>query len=124
MLTAKPQLNLADAREYFGEVLAVRDDRAEGLKMTGKWMGQGDKKLGLARVVGEANFLALCRGPDPTTGQQITPRKNSRRRGNGQSVVNRRVFYEFTLSLPKSVSVVACPGMIVFWWFTITHFEG
>lgn len=69
-------------------------------------MGQGAKKLGLAGAVAEAKFLALCGGLDPTTGKQITPRKNSRRWENGQSVVNRRVFYDFTLSLPKSVSVV------------------
>ena len=46
MLTAKPQLNLADAREYFREHLAAGDARAEGLKMTGKMDGPGSQEVG------------------------------------------------------------------------------
>src|SRR5258708_36003847 len=106
MLTAKPQLNLANAREYFREHLSTGDYYAEGQKVTGEWFGQGAKKLGLMGRVREADFLALCEGLNPVTGERLTARKNSYRRESGQSVANRRIFYHFTLSPPKSVFLV------------------
>src|SRR5258708_227797 len=107
MLTAKPQLNLKNAREYFREHLSTGEYYAQGQKVTGEWFGQGAEKLGLQSQVKEADFLALCEGLNPITGEKLTARRNSRRQENGKSVANRRVFYDFTLSPPKSVSVVA-----------------
>ena len=106
MLTAKPQLNLAYAREYFREHLAVGDYYAEGQTVTGEWFGHGAEKLNLKGNVREADLLALCEGLNPATSERLTARKNTERQENGQSVANRRVFYDFTLSPPKSVSVV------------------
>ncbi len=106
MLTAKPQLNLRNAREYFREHLSVGDYYSAGQKITGEWFGQGAEKLGLQGAVNEAEFLRLCEGQHPQTGQHLTKRKNSVRRSeDGRQVANRRVFYDFTLSPPKSVSV-------------------
>lgn len=62
--------------------------------------------LGLKGVVKEADFLALCEGRNPATDERMTARLNSEREQDGQMVANRRVFYDFTLSPPKSVSVV------------------
>src|SRR5207249_613780 len=43
----------------------------------------------------------------PRTGEKLTQRMNSSRTNqDGHEVANRRVFYDFTLSPPKSVSVV------------------
>jgi len=107
MLTAKPQLNLQHAREYFREHLATGDYYSAGQKVRGEWFGLGAQKLGLAGVVNEADFLRLCEGLHPVSGEKLTQRQNSRRRNErGQQVANRRVFYDFTLSPPKSVSVV------------------
>lgn len=106
MLTAKPQLNLQNAREYFREHLAVGDYYAEGQKVTGEWLGLGADRLGLTGKVQEVDFLALCEGLKPGTGDWLTVRRNSHRQEDGQSVANRRVFYDFTLSPPKSVSMV------------------
>lgn len=106
MLTAKPQLNLASAREYFREHLRVGDYYAEGQTVAGEWFGQGAEKLSLKGRIEEADFLALCEGMNPKTGEQLTARLNSRRHENGLSVANRRVFYDFTLSPPKSVSIL------------------
>lgn len=107
MLTAKPQLNLASAREYFREHLSTGDYYAQGQKVSGEWFGQGAETLGLDGKVKEEDFLALCEGRNPATGERLTARQNIRRQENGRSVANRRVFYDFTLSPPKSVSVVA-----------------
>jgi conjugative relaxase-like TrwC/TraI family protein len=107
MLSPKTQLNLKSAKEYFREHLCVGDYYAEGHKVMGEWFGMGAEKLGLKGTVNEAEFLALCEGLNPATGQRLTARKNSSRREEGKTVANRRVFYDFTISPPKSVSVVA-----------------
>lgn len=43
---------------------------------------------------------------NPRTGERLTARLNSEREEDGRVVANRRVFYDFTLNPPKSVSVV------------------
>jgi conjugative relaxase-like TrwC/TraI family protein len=108
MLTPKPQLNLQNAREYFREHLSAGDYYSAEQKITGEWFGQGAVRLGLTGTVKEVEFLRLCEGLNPETGERLTLRKNSTRRSeNGRNVANRRVFYDFTISPPKSVSVVA-----------------
>lgn len=107
MLSPKPQLSLRNAKGYFREHLTVGDYYAEGQKVTGEWFGEGAEKLGLKGAVKEVEFLRLCDGLHPTTGERLTLRKNAQRQEDGQAVANRRVFYDFTISPPKSVSVVA-----------------
>ena len=110
MLTPKTQLNLRNAKSYFREHLSAGDYYAEGQKVTGEWFGLGAEKLGLAGAVTERDFLRLCEGLHPKTGARLTQRLNASRQKDGQSVANRRVFYDFTISPPKSVSVVALLG--------------
>ena len=62
MLTAKPQLNLKNAKCYFKEHLAVGDYYSEGKEVGGQWVGVGAEKLGLKGVVREEDFLKLCDG--------------------------------------------------------------
>ena len=107
MLSPKAQLNLKSAKEYFREHLCVGDYYAAGQTVTGEWFGLGAEKFGLKGAVGEEAFLALCEGLHPATGQRLTQRKNSKRQEAGKTVANRRVFYDFTISPPKSVSVVS-----------------
>lgn len=107
MLSVKPQLNLQNAREYFREHLCAGDYYSADQKITGAWFGEGADKLGLKGAVKEVDFLRLCEGLNPTTGERLTARKNSSRRDlDGRNVANRRVFYDFTISPPKSVSIV------------------
>ncbi len=107
MLSVKPQLNLQNAREYFREHLCAGDYYSADHKITGAWFGEGADKLGLKGALKEVDFLRLCEGLNPTTGERLTARKNSSRRDlDGRNVANRRVFYDFTISPPKSVSVV------------------
>ena len=105
MLKPKAQLNLANARDYFREHLSVGDYYA-GQKVAGEWFGQGAARLGLAGTVGEEAFLALCAGQNPA-GQKLTARRNTVRQEGGRDAANRRIFYDLTISPPKSVSVVA-----------------
>ena len=107
MLRPKPQLNLQNAREYFREHLCVGDYYSEGQKVTGEWLGMGAEKLGLKGAVGEKEFLAFCEGLNPETGDRLTQRLNSVRIEEGKPTANRRIFHDFTISPPKSVSIVA-----------------
>jgi conjugative relaxase-like TrwC/TraI family protein len=106
MLSPKTQMNLRNAKEYFREHLCVGDYYAQGAQVRGQWFGHGAEMLGLKGHVSEQAFVRLCEGLHPATGERLTMRRNTKRQENGQLVANRRVLYDFTISPPKSVSVV------------------
>jgi conjugative relaxase-like TrwC/TraI family protein len=106
MIQSRVQFSLRNAREYFREHLSTGDYYSQGEKIAGEWFGHGAEKLGLSGQVTEATFLALCEGQHPLTGQKLGQRMNTVRDTNGKSVANRRIFYDFTIAPPKSVSLV------------------
>ena len=115
MLTMKAQYSLRNAESYFREHLRVGDYYMEGRSVSGQWFGEGARQLGLSGVTNEQEFVNLCRNLHPQSGEQLTPRLNSKRvrvdkDGNVHESANRRVFYDFTLSPPKSVSIAALVG--------------
>ena len=110
MLTAKTQYNLTNAREYFEEHLCVGDYYDEGQRVSGQWIGVAAEQLGLSGKVRADDFLRLCENQHPKTGEKLTQRLNTVRMDDGKEAVNRRVFYDFTFSPPKSVSIVALAG--------------
>jgi conjugative relaxase-like TrwC/TraI family protein len=106
MLSAKAQYRLANAETYFKEHLSVGDHHAkndyysEGSQVVGQWFGAGAEKLKLRGDVGLDDFVKLCRNINPKTDALLTQRMKT----------FRRVFYDFTLSPPKSVSIAALVG--------------
>jgi conjugative relaxase-like TrwC/TraI family protein len=115
MLTMKAQYSLGNAESYFREHLGVGDYYMKGQTVSGQWIGDGARQLGLSGVTTEKDFLNLCNNLHPRTEEQLTPRMNSKRvrvdkYGNVHESANRRVFYDFTLSPPKSVSIAALVG--------------
>jgi conjugative relaxase-like TrwC/TraI family protein len=99
MFSALTHKNLADAEKYFEEHLTQNDYYAAGEIRPGQWIGAGAERLGLKERVTREQFCALCENQNPRTGQRLTQRQQK----EGQ----RRVFYDFTCSAPKSVSVLA-----------------
>jgi conjugative relaxase-like TrwC/TraI family protein len=99
MFTAVAQKNLADAEGYFDEHLAQNDYYAVGEVRPGQWIGAGAERLGLNQNVTREQFHALCENQNPNDGERLTQRQ--------QAENVRRVFYDFTCSAPKSVSVLA-----------------
>ena len=97
MLSPKTQLNLKNAKSYFAEHLSIGDYYGENARIQGEWLGEGAAKLGLAGVVAADDFLALCENQHPKNRKRLTQRCDA----------VRRVFYDFTFSPPKSVSVAA-----------------
>ena len=110
MVTAKTQYNLKNAREYFEEHLCVGDYYNEGQQIAGEWTGLGAERLGLSGKVRAEDFLRLCDNQHPATSETLTQRLNRTRIENGQNAANRRIFYDFTFSPPKSVSLAGFLG--------------
>lgn len=109
MLSPKTQTNLKNAKGYFEEHLSVGDYYSENERVRGEWHGVAATMLGLTGRVTRDDFLALCDNLHPKTGEQLTQRRNTTRRGESETgaTANRRVFYDFTFSPPKSVSIAA-----------------
>jgi len=103
MISIKTQSNLGSAKNYFKDHLSSGDYYESGGQTPGVWRGLGADMLGLAGHVREKDFLSLCAGQKPD-GSKLTQRHNTVRAGD---VANRRVFYDFTICPPKSVSVAA-----------------
>ena len=115
MLAPKAQYSLADAKRYFKEHLSVGEYYSEGQQVPGQWYGKGAEELGLFGVTQSEQFLRLCENLHPQTGERLTLRQKTTRTEVGADGVehehaNRRVFYDFTFSPPKSVSIAALVG--------------
>ncbi len=83
----------------------------EGQRVTGQWFGLGAERLGLTSKVGAEAFLRLCENRHPASGETLTQRLNTTRMDeSSDNTANRRIFYDFTFSPPKSVSVAALVG--------------
>ncbi len=112
MLSPKKQTNLKNAKSYFEEHLAIGDYYTEAEQVSGEWIGVGAEMLGLSGCVQRDEFVALCENAHPKNGERLTQRQNETRIENvgadtEHSTANRRVFFDFTFSPPKSVSIVA-----------------
>ena len=115
MLAAKPQTRLSDAKKYFKEHLSVGDYYAEGQSVAGQWFGKGAADLGLNGITTSDEFTRLCDNLHPQTGERLTLRQKTIRiekgtDGKEHETANRRVFYDFTFSPTKSVSIAALAG--------------
>ena len=110
MVTAKTQHSLKNAEEYFEEHLSVGDYYDQGQRVAGEWIGLGAERLGLSGKVRAEDFLRLCENQHPATGEKLTPELKTTRIQNGEKVADRRIFYDFTFSPPKSVSIAGLIG--------------
>src|ERR1017187_9826270 len=115
MLTMKTQYSLKNAEGYFREHLRAGDYYMEGQSVSGQWFGEGALVLGLSGITTEKEFLNLCHNLHPQTDEQLTERMNTKRitvdaEGKVHESANRRVFYDFTFSPAKSVSIAALVG--------------
>lgn len=109
MLSVKTQCNLSNAEKYFREHLQLGDYYSQENHALGEWAGVGAEMLGLSGRVKEEQFLKLCHNQNPNTGELLTQRMKTTRWDFEKmaAVANRRIFYDFTFSPPKSVSIQA-----------------
>jgi conjugative relaxase-like TrwC/TraI family protein len=100
MFTCKIIKDGAGLNAYLTKHLRSNDYYETGTEVGGRWMGQGAKELGLeGKAIGEKDpaFEALRLNKDPRTGDPLTPR----------TAANRRAFYDFQISAPKDISILA-----------------
>jgi conjugative relaxase-like TrwC/TraI family protein len=111
VVTVKTQYNLKNAKEYFEEHLCIGEYYDEGQRVAGQWFGLGAERLGLSGKIKADAFLRLCENRHPESEETLTQRLNTIRTNEaGGHAANRRIFYDFTFSPPKSVSVAALVG--------------
>src|SRR5258708_3246525 len=92
MIRITQQDSASGAKRYY----ATADYYSEGQEIVGAWGGKGAEQLGLSGTVDKDAFERLCDNLDPRTGKQLTVRTRT----------ERTVGYDFTFSVPKSVSLL------------------
>jgi len=92
MIRISQQDNASGAKRYY----AAADYYSEGQELVGEWGGKGAARLGLSGTVDKDSFERLCDNLHPTTGEPLTVRTRT----------ERTVGYDFTFSVPKSVSLL------------------
>src|SRR3954468_3893789 len=92
MIRITQQDNAGAAKRYY----ATADYYSEGQELVGSWGGKGAARLGLEGTVDKFSFERLCDNLHPQTGKPLTVRTR----------YDRTVGYDFTFSVPKSVSLL------------------
>src|ERR1700681_3307479 len=92
MIRITQQDSAKSAKAYY----ATADYYSEGQELVGSWGGMGASRLGLEGTVDKFSFERLCDNLDPRTGEPLTVRTRT----------ERTVGYDFTFSVPKSVSLL------------------
>jgi len=102
---------MSDGKGYSSRHLEHSDYYAEGERVTGVWHGRGAELLGLSGAVRTNDFEALRQGLDPRTKEFLRVRRSVDRTAvDGTKLAVGRSLYDFTISAPKSVSVLAILG--------------
>jgi conjugative relaxase-like TrwC/TraI family protein len=97
MLRITPMKNTAAAKKYLRDGLSKSDYYSGSEPISGTWKGECAKLLGLSgQVVDRKVFDLLCDNLHPTEQVQLTTRYRD----------DRKPFYDFTFSAPKSVSIL------------------
>ena len=99
MFTAIAHKNVEAAKGYFSEHLSQNDYYSAAEVKPGRWIGTGAERLGLHDLVTREAFDRLCSNQHPDTTDRLTQRQGAEN--------TRRIFYDFTCSAPKSVSILA-----------------
>jgi conjugative relaxase-like TrwC/TraI family protein len=102
---------MSDGSGYSSQHLEHNDYYAEGERVVGHWQGEGAALLGIRGEVKPGDFEALRQGLDPATGEYLRQRRSADRiAADGTTQSHGRHLYDFTISAPKSVSVMADMG--------------
>jgi conjugative relaxase-like TrwC/TraI family protein len=102
---------MSNGAGYAARHLVHSDYYAEERRVVGHWHGRGAEALGLGGEVRPELFEAIRQGLHPETGEHLRPRQSADRLSVDGEVQSRaRHLYDFTLSAPKSVSILAALG--------------
>ena len=102
MLTKSVSYSAKQAANYFDEGLTKQDYYSEKGEVLGKWHGLAAKELGLKGEIKREDFVALAKNRLPGT---ITKENPDGEKLTVRDAAGRKVGYDFTFSVPKSVSL-------------------
>src|SRR3954466_1375184 len=92
MLRITQNAHASGAKSYY----STADYYSEGQELTGRWRGEGARKLGLTGMVEKPEWDALCDNLHPKYATPLTPRLKA----------DRTIGYDFNFHVPKSVSLL------------------
>jgi len=102
---------MSDGTGYSTRHLEHSDYYAEGERVIGHWQGRGAELLGLSGEITFEDFEALRQGLNPETREFLRQRHSADRTApDGSTQSFGRHLYDFTISAPKSVSIMAVVG--------------
>jgi conjugative relaxase-like TrwC/TraI family protein len=102
---------MSDGKGYSSRHLEHADYYAEGERVVGHWQGHGAELLGLGGPVKSEDFEALRQGLNPANSEFLRQRQSADRvAADGTTQSHGRHLYDFTISAPKSVSIMAVVG--------------
>jgi conjugative relaxase-like TrwC/TraI family protein len=95
--------------DYVSKHLSANDYYEKGKQVTGIWLGKACESFGIEEntAVSPEAFEAIRDNKHALSGAQLTVRHNTSRKNGIEKVSNRRNFYDFTFSAPKSFSIMA-----------------
>ncbi|GAC1699883.1 MAG: MobF family relaxase [Candidatus Acidiferrum sp.] len=99
---------IANGDGYDSHYLAQDDYYSVGERIPGEWFGHAAESLGLRGAVQHEAFDAVRQGQHPESGKFLRARHGADRYAQDGTVQSKaRAMYDFTLSAPKSISVLA-----------------
>ena len=95
--------------DYVSKHLSTNDYYEKDKQITGTWLGKACEVFGVEEntAVSPEAFEAIRDNRHALSGAQLTVRHNTSRKSGAEKVCNRRNFYDFTFSAPKSFSIMA-----------------
>src|ERR1035437_10380944 len=102
---------MSEGKGYSARHLEHNDYYAEGERVSGEWRGRGAQLLGLRGQVAGSDFEAVRQGLDPTSLEFLRVRQSADRlAADGTKLAQGRSLYDFSISAPKSISILAILG--------------
>lgn len=102
---------MSDGKGYSSNHLEHSDYYSENEHVMGRWHGRGAELLGLSGEVKSADFETVRQACHPETGEFLRQRQSANRTSlDGMTQSRGRNLYDFTISAPKSVSIMATLG--------------
>ncbi len=102
---------MSDGKGYSSNHLEHSDYYSENEYVMGRWHGRGAELLGLSGEVKSADFESVRQDCHPDTGEFLRQRQIADRTSlDGKTQTRGRNLYDFTISAPKSVSIMATLG--------------